>query len=103
MFSPESPGVNPIEASGGSQARAAGTGARTESFLNSDETLPDLDSMAEAFMSGSSNEEPAANEYSASSLLKKPPSNKAPKWTEDFKAKEIAMGLRTALNKDKEG
>jgi hypothetical protein len=58
--------------------------------------------MAGAFMSNSSNEEFGANEYSAPSP-RKPSSNKAPQWTEDFNAKEIAMGLRTVLSKDKEG
>jgi len=95
-----------FEAPSGGQARAAstGAGARTEAAYNSDEALPDLDSMAEAFMSDSSNEEQAASEYSAPSSSRRPASsNKAPKWTEDFNPKEIAMGLRTALSKDKEG
>jgi len=104
MFSPDPS----FEAPSGGQARAASTSAgasvKTRAVFDSDETLPDLDSMAEAFMSDSSNEEQAANEYSAPSSVRRPASsNKAPKWTEDFNAKEIAMGLRTALSKDKEG
>jgi hypothetical protein len=113
MFSPESS----FEASPGGQARAADTGtaasagvnaaafagARTESVFSSDETLPDLDSMAEAFMSDSSGGEPGVSDYSAPSSPRRPSSGKAPKWTEDFNAKEIAMGIRTALSKDKEG
>jgi hypothetical protein len=97
IFSPESP----LKASATSQAKA---GAKTEGIHNSDEALPDWDSMAGAFMSGSSNDEPEANEYIAPGSFKKSSSaKKAPEWTEDFNAKEIAMGLRTVLNKDKEG
>jgi hypothetical protein len=75
----------------------------TAGILSSEETLPDLDSMAGAFMAGSSDEESEAAGYSASGPFRKPSSDKAPKWTEDFNAKEIAMGLRTVLSKDKEG
>jgi hypothetical protein len=111
IFSPEPP----FEVSAGGQARVARAsanagangganfGAKTESFLNSDETLPDLDSMAGAFMSDSSGEEQGASEYSAPSSGRRQSSNKAPKWAEDFNPKEMAMGLRTALSKDKEG
>ena len=93
----------------GGQAKAADTGARasagarTRGGGDSDEDLPDLDSMAEAFMSGSSDEEQGASEHSAPSSSRKSSSDKTPKWTEDFNAKEIAMGLRSVLNKDKEG
>ena len=72
-------------------------------FFGSDEVLPDLDSMAGAFMQTSTNVEPEVNDYQPSGPLKKPSSDKAPAWTEDFNAKEIAQGLRTVLNKDKEG
>jgi hypothetical protein len=101
MFSPESS----FGVSTASQTRAAGVsaGARTDGGFSSDDTLPDLDSMAGAFMSDSSDEEQGTSEYSAPSPSRRPSSNKAPKWTEDFNAKEIAMGLRTALSKDKEG
>jgi len=99
------------EASASSQERAAGTAANTSvkasakkgGGANSDEDLPDLDSMAEAFTSESSGQGSEASEYSGADFLKKPSSDKAPKWTEDFDAKEIAMGLRTVLKKDKEG
>ena len=107
---------SPLEASASSQEKAAGTGAKASANAgakastksakregNSDEALPDLDSMAEAFMSESSNEGSEANEYSGPVSPKKSSSNKAPKWTEDFNAKEIAMGLRSVLKKDKEG
>jgi hypothetical protein len=111
MFGPESS----FEASLGGQARTADkgganasafagafTGVKTEGVFNSDETLPDLDSMAEAFMSDSSDEEPAVSDYSAPSPSRRLSSAKAPKWTEDFNAKDIAMGIRTTLSKDKE-
>jgi len=82
----------------GGQARA---GPKKNVASGSDEDLPDLDSMAEAFMSGSPDEEQGANERSAPGLSRR--SDKTPKWTEDFDAKEIAMGIRSVLKKDKEG
>ena len=72
-------------------------------FSDSEESLPDLDSMAGAFISSSSDENPETVEYSASTPARKQSSNKAQAWTGDFNAKEIAAGLRTVLNKDKEG
>ena len=90
------------DAPAGGQARAAGARARTGVGLDSDEGLPDLDSMAEAFMSGSPDEGQGANERSAPGLSRRS-SDKTPKWTEDFDAKEIAMGIRSVLKKDKEG
>ena len=72
-------------------------------FSDSEESLPDLDSMAGAFVSSSSDENPDTVEYSVSTPARKPSSNKAQAWTGDFNAKEIAAGLRTVLNKDKEG
>jgi len=98
-----------FDAPAGGQARAAVTGTggnagpKKNVVFDSDESLPDLDSMAEAFMTGSSDQEEEASEFSPPSSPRRPASsNKAPKWTEDFNPKEIAMGLRTALNKDKE-
>jgi len=112
---PDFSGLFGMEASASSQERAAGkganassktgakSGAKTGGISNSDETLPDLDIMAEAFMSEPSNEGSEANEYSVSAPPRKPSSAKAPKWAGDLNAKEIAMGLRTVLKKDKEG
>ena len=83
----------------------AGTkaGAKKESSSGSDDSLPDLDSMAEAFMSESSDHGSDASEYSGPVSPKKSSSDKTPKWTEDFSGKEIAMGIRSVLKKDKEG
>ena len=83
------------------QAKSSG-GGRAD-FLSSDEVLPDLDSMAGAFMPASSVEEPESNEYIPSAPLSKSSSAKPPAWADDFNAKEMAQGLRTVLNKDKEG
>ena len=108
MFSPDPS----FEAPAGGQARGAGTGSGTgpaavqkpRAVFDSDESLPDLDSMAEAFMSGSSDEKEEASEYSAPSSSRRPASSKkTPEWTQDFNAKDIAMGLRTVLSKEKEG
>jgi len=69
------------------------------------EVLPDFDSMAGAFITGSSDEEKETKDYSTPAPVRKPLSGggKAPSWAGDFNAKEIAMGLRTVLSKDKEG
>ena len=82
---------------------SVGQGPGRAAVLNSEEALPDLDSMAGAFMSASEVEETEMEEFSSSGPLRKPSSAKPPAWTEDFNAKEIAQGLRTVLNKDKEG
>jgi len=109
-------GTEPLfEASAGSQERKAGTGAsagagtkasagaKTGGGSSSDDDLPDLDSMAEAFMTESSDQGSDASEYSGPVSPKKSSSDKTPKWTEDFSGKEIAMGIRSVLKKDKEG
>ena len=85
-----------------SQAKAASS--RKTEIYNSEEVLPDLDSMAGAFMSASSNEEPQREEYSVSDgPLKRPSSKKAPDWAAEFNPKDMAKGLQTVLKKDKEG
>jgi len=72
-------------------------------FSDSEESLPDLDSMAGAFKSSSQDEDPDTVEYSVSTPAKKQSSNKAQAWTGDFNPKDMAAGLRTVLNKEKEG
>jgi len=68
------------------------------------EVLPDLDSMAGVFFPAPGTGESETPDYSVPSSARQPSSRKkAPEWTEDFNAKEIAMGLRTVLNKEKEG
>jgi hypothetical protein len=111
MFGTESP----FGAPAGSQERTSGTGASVGASTksgagakaggrsNSDESLADLDSMAEAFSSGSSDQGSEASEYSVPVSPKRSSSDKTPKWTEDFSGKEIAMGIRSVLKKDKEG
>ena len=101
------PGTEPSELRPGpGWAQAAGTGPGGEAAgipgggANPMEVLPDLDSMAGAFIPAAGDEEPDTTEYSVSAP-KKPSRDKTPAWTEDFNAKEIAMGLRTVLNKDK--
>jgi len=81
------------------QARGTGFGD-----ISSEDALPDLDSMAGAFLSPVKGEESVEPEYSAP--LPKPSlssKNKAPAWSGDFNAKELASGLRTILSKEKEG
>ena len=82
---------------------SAGKGARPE-HSGSVDVLPDLDSMAGAFLSTSRDEEPDTNEFSGPAPSRKPATGKkAPPWAGDFNAKDMAAGLRTILNKEKEG
>ena len=72
--------------------------------MSSDEILPDLETMAGAFTLSSSNEEQELTDYPISAPAKKASSRgKGTEWAGDFDAKEIAAGLRTVLNMDKEG
>jgi len=68
-----------------------------------DDSLLDLDSITGTFAPVSAGGDTDTTEYVASAPYRKPSSNKAPEWTGDFNAKDIASGLRTVLNKDKEG
>ena len=83
------------------QFRAYGT----EAGGDFEETLPDLDSMAGAFSSRQTEEDPDNTEYSVSSPPRKRSSmpSKEAAWAGDFNAKEMAKGLQTILSKDKEG
>ena len=70
---------------------------------SSDEVLPDLDSMAGAFSSASSDEESEGSEYPVSMSIAKTNTGRHDiGWSEDFPPKDIASGVRTVLNKDKE-
>ena len=66
--------------------------------------LPDLDSMAGAFLPASADEESETIEYSVSTPSPKSQAkSKTPAWAGDFNAKDMAAGLRTILSKEKEG
>ena len=68
------------------------------------DVLPDLESMAGAFSPATGYGDSETTEYSVSAPAKKPSlKDKAPEWSGDFNAKELAAGLRTILNKEKEG
>ena len=95
---------------GDSAVRNAPSAAPAKTALPADtpdsvDVLPDLDTMAGAFRSDEEDGESDTMEYSVSTPA--PKSSKAGKdalpWTEDFNAKDMAMGLRTVLNKEKEG
>ena len=93
-------GGMPDLAADAGESRRAGMGM----FGDSEEPLPDLDSMAGAFTSNFSEEESDAADFSAPAASKKASSKaKGAEWSGDFNAKDIAMGLRTVLNKDKVG
>jgi len=79
--------------------------ASTGVIDDSEEMLPDLDSMAGAFVSSSAPEEPDTAEYPVSSPAAKKlsPRTKGSEWAGDFNAKDIAAGLRTVLKREKEG
>jgi hypothetical protein len=97
-----------MEDRGAEKDRRAGAERREASrnpagFSDSDETLPDLDSMAGAFVSSSSDEDQETIDYSISAPARKRSPDKAQAWAGDFKPKEIAAGIRTVLTKEKEG
>ena len=93
-------GSVPAFSSSGAEADEAEFGGSSAS----DGILPDLDSMAGAFMSSAAGGEPDTTEYSVSAPPPKPSSSsKTPAWSGDFNAKDLASGLRTILNKEKEG
>ena len=99
-FVPDRPPV-----SGGGKPPASGKlqDANFAEVSDSGDFFPDLDSMAGAFMPSSAAEGSDAGEYTAAASSKRPRSNKNSGWSGDFSAKDMAMGLRTALNKEKEG
>jgi hypothetical protein len=70
--------------------------------LGSMDILPDLDSMAGAFLSGSGEEAEDTTEYSTSAAPAKRPSTsaKGQKMEGDFNPKELAAGIRTILKKE---
>lgn len=79
-------------------------GGKTADIPAMVDMLPDLDSMAGAFLPVDEDGETDTGEYSASTPSpQKPLGRKAPPWAGDFNAKDIAAGLRTVLSKDKEG
>ena len=70
----------------------------------STDVLPDLDSMAGAFLPSAANAEQDSADYSIAAASKKQHSGaKSSGWSGDFNAKDMAAGLRTILRKDKEG
>ena len=70
-------------------------------FSDSDDSLPDLDSMAGVFANVTAEDEPETANYSESSSAKKS-SSKGQALEGDFGPKEYAEGIRTVLSKDKE-
>ena len=67
--------------------------------------LPDLESMAGAFLPASvgGGTDTTDGSVSGPSLKKAPSGGKAASWAGDFNAKDMAAGLRTILSKEKEG
>ena len=103
-------GLEEISESGPASSFDAGAGKKSAekpgismNFSDLDDVLPDLDSMAGVFSLTSSNEEEDTEEYSAAPPRKSLSSSKDSAWSGDFNAKEMAKGMQTLLNKDKEG
>jgi len=69
-------------------------------YSDSDDTLPDLDSMAGVFTGSSAEEEPETTSYSEPDRKRKS-ANRDQSLEGDFKPEDIAKGIRTVLNKDK--
>jgi hypothetical protein len=71
-------------------------------YSDSDDSLPDLDSMAGVFAKASAEEESEAANYSEPSRSKKKSANGEPTLEGDYSPKDMAEGIRTVLKKDKE-
>ena len=110
-FSGSGPSAHQMDTNPGSGASPAASqrstvpsGTEATGVSDTVDFLPDLDSMAGAFLSHLTGEEPDTTEYSVSTPMPRPSSGaKAPEWTGDFNAKDLASGLRTVLKKEKEG
>jgi hypothetical protein len=76
--------------------------ARVPDPAESMDVLPDLDSMARAFLPGSGEDEADITEYStAADSLKRPAAgSRGQKMEGDFNPKELAAGIRTILKKE---
>ena len=86
------------------QKNGSSAASQTEGSAGSMDALPDFDSMAGVFTPASGNTDSGTTEYSAPAPAAKTPlKGKSSEWSGDFKAKDLAEGLRTILNKDKEG
>jgi hypothetical protein len=71
-------------------------------YSDSDDSLPDLDSMAGVFAKASTDEEPETADFTEPSRGKKKSANKDQALEGDFSPKDMAEGIRTVLKKDKE-
>jgi hypothetical protein len=88
---------SPPGGSGGS----GGVSSAAPAVSGSIDILPDLDSLAGAFLPGSGDEEGDTVDYSIPSPAKKPSANsKGQKIEGDFNPKDLAMGIRTILGKE---
>jgi hypothetical protein len=68
--------------------------------VGSVDMLPDLDSLAGAFLSSSGDEEETAEYSAADPVKKKSLYSKGQKMEGDFNPKDLAAGIRTILNKE---
>jgi hypothetical protein len=80
-------------------AKSGGSGS-SPFYSDSDDTLPDLDSMAGVF-TASSGEESETADYSEP-VRRRKSANRDQSLEGDFSPEDIAKGIRTVLNKDKE-
>ena len=87
----------------GGQAAKPAPPSNPGDFPETEDSLLDLDSISGTFAPVSASGDTGTTEYVVSAPYRKPSSSKAPEWAGDFNAKDIASGLRTVLNKDKEG
>jgi len=96
--------ASPLADSSLGRQAASNTGGNSASM----EALPDLDSMAGVFSPASGRADSDLVEHFVPAPAPKPaPLNrgqkKSPEWAGDFNPKDLAEGLRTILNKEKEG
>ena len=106
-FAPQKPAASekpPVSAKPAFSPKPAAPDASVAGIPDSEDFFPDLDSMAGAFLPSSVEGGSDSSGFSAAAPSSRRPSrNKDPAWSGDFNAKDMAAGLRTVLNKEKEG
>jgi hypothetical protein len=88
-------GIDPESQNGYTEERRESAPIGTDGF----DVLPDLESLAGAFLPSSGNKADDAEEYQSADAPLKPVGNKPRKLDGDFNPKDLAAGIRTILKK----
>jgi hypothetical protein len=93
--------LSPAEGGDGSSDFKAGADDETFPVSGGVDILPDLDSLANAFLPSSGGEGGDVPDVSSPAPERKPlPGRKPQKLDGDFNPKDLAAGIRTVLNKE---